>query len=54
LNPLACPTNFLTRSNDRFTWSEYLCGLDGLENSTWAIYERLGYQWARLRGLIDE
>ncbi len=54
LNPLACPTDFHARTNDRFTWTDYLCGLDGLENTTWALYERLGYKWATLRGRIDD
>jgi|UniRef100_UPI00404B158B uncharacterized SAM-binding protein YcdF (DUF218 family) len=53
LNALACPTDFHARTNDRFTWTDYLCGLDGLENSTWAVYERLGYRWAKWRGKIN-
>lgn len=50
LKPLACPADFRARTHDRFTWSEWLWGLDGLERTTWAVYERLGLAWARLRG----
>jgi uncharacterized SAM-binding protein YcdF (DUF218 family) len=53
LNPLACPADFHASTHDRFTWTDYLCGLDGLENSTWAVYERLGYAWARWRGKVN-
>jgi len=52
LNPVACPTDFKARRHEHFVLSDYTWGLEGLECSTWAVYERLGYLWARLRGLI--
>jgi uncharacterized SAM-binding protein YcdF (DUF218 family) len=52
LHPLACPADFHARANDRFDWSDWEWGLEGLQCSTWAIYERLGMAWAGLRGKI--
>lgn len=52
LNPTACPTDFQATRNPHFVLSDWLWGIDGLERSSWAIYERLGYYWAKLRGKI--
>lgn len=50
LQPLACPADFRAIACDQFILSDWFWGLDGLEDSTWAIRERLGLLWARLRG----
>jgi len=52
LNPLACPTDFQARANQSFSLNDWLWGIDGLERSSWAIYERLGTLWAKLRGKL--
>ncbi|MDB6093199.1 MAG: hypothetical protein JWM32_761 [Verrucomicrobia bacterium] len=52
LNPVACPTGFLARSNAGTFGNDWLISIPGLELSTWAIYERLGTLWARLQGKI--
>jgi uncharacterized SAM-binding protein YcdF (DUF218 family) len=52
LAPLPCPADFLTRANGQTRAGDWLCDLSGLEQSTWAIYERLGMTWARLQGKI--
>lgn len=52
LNPVACPTDFRARQTQNFSLSDWLWGIDGLERSSWAIYERLGGFWARMRGKI--
>lgn len=50
LQPLPCPADFLSRTNDEFTWSDWGWGLDGLERSTWACHEWIGLLWTRLNG----
>lgn len=50
LKPYPCPTDFHAKTADTFELSNWLWGIDGLENSSWAIYERLGMAWAKLRG----
>ena len=52
LAPLPCPTDFLSRAGGEVHAGDWLCDLSGLEQSTWAIYERLGAAWARLQGKI--
>lgn len=52
LNPLPCPADFLTRAKGEMHVSDWACDLSGLEQSTWAIYERLGATWAKLQGKI--
>ncbi len=52
LNPVACPTDYQARANQTFNVNDWLWGIDGLERSSWAIYERLGMLWAKLRGKI--
>ena len=52
LNPVACPTDYQARANQTFNLNDWLWGIDGLERSSWAIYERLGTFWAKLRGKI--
>ncbi|MCB1103174.1 MAG: YdcF family protein [Opitutaceae bacterium] len=50
LNPYPCPADFRAIPPDAFALSDWLWGIDGLEKTTWAVYERLGLAWARLRG----
>lgn len=52
LNPLPCPTDFLTRTKGEGRAGDWLFDLSGLQQSTWAIYERLGSLWAKLQGKI--
>ena len=52
LNPLPCPTDFLTRNKGEAHASDWLCDLSGLQQSTWGIYERLGMLWAKMQGKI--
>ena len=52
LNPLPCPADFLTRVKREAHASDWVSDLSGLEQSTWAIYERLGATWAKLQGKI--
>ncbi len=53
LHPVACPTDYQAKINDQFVWSDWLWGIDGLERTSWACYERLGMLWAKLRGRIN-
>ncbi|MCC6414593.1 MAG: YdcF family protein [Opitutaceae bacterium] len=50
LNPFPCPADFIAIPPDRVRMEDWLWGIDGLEKTTWAIRERLGMIWARLRG----
>lgn len=50
LNPVPCPADFLGRAPSRITWTYFLWDTESIARSTWAIYERLGAAWSRLRG----
>jgi uncharacterized SAM-binding protein YcdF (DUF218 family) len=52
LAPLPCPTDFLAPAGGEARAADWLFDLSGLEQSTWAVYERLGTAWARLQGKI--
>lgn len=52
LAPLPCPADFLTRAGGELHASDWLFDLSGLQQSTWAVYERLGTAWAKLQGKI--
>jgi len=52
LNPYPCPADFRAIPPDRFEVNDWLWGIDGLEKTTWAVYERLGLLWARIRHKI--
>jgi uncharacterized SAM-binding protein YcdF (DUF218 family) len=52
LSPVPCPADFLSRVSAETRASDWLFDLSGLEQSTWAIYERLGTTWAKLQGKI--
>lgn len=48
-----CPTDYASRWNDDFRWSDSLAwDLSGLERTTKAIYEYLGLSWSKLTGKI--
>ena len=44
--------NQLAQANQTFNLNDWLWGIDGLERSSWAIYEYLGTFWSELRGKI--
>jgi len=48
-----CPTDYSARFGHEFSWSELLWDSESLDRSTWAMRERLGYLWLRLRHKID-
>jgi len=50
LNPLPCPTDFTSHSDDDFHWGDMFWDIGSLERSTWAVRERIGYLWIWLRG----
>jgi uncharacterized SAM-binding protein YcdF (DUF218 family) len=50
LAPLPCPADFGARPNPDFRWNDWTCDLSGLERSTKAVYERIGFLWLWLRG----
>jgi uncharacterized SAM-binding protein YcdF (DUF218 family) len=52
LTPLPCPADFHTRAGGEWHAGDWLFDLSGLEQSTWAVYERLGTAWAKLQGKI--
>jgi len=52
LQPVPCPTDFLSPANGEWRATDWTCDLTGLERSTWAVYERLGTLWARWQGKI--
>ncbi|MBL9203921.1 MAG: YdcF family protein [Opitutaceae bacterium] len=50
---IPCPTDYASRWNDDFRWSDSLAwDLSGLERTTKAIYEFLGLSWSKLTGRI--
>jgi len=53
LKPLACPADFLSRSNSEFHFTDWTFDAFALQQSTWGVYERLGTTWAKLQGKID-
>ena len=52
LRPVPCPCDYLSRPRASFTWSDFTWDTESLGRSTWAVYERLGFYWARSRGKI--
>lgn len=52
MTPLACPTDFVAHDDGDFHWRDLLWDLESLQRSTWAVRERVGYLWLRLRGKI--
>ncbi len=50
LKAVPCPTNYLSLSDGESFGSDLLWDNGGLERSTWAIRERIGFLWIWLRG----
>lgn len=53
LNPVPCPADYLGRAPSKMTWTYFLWDTESITRSTWAIYERLGLMWSRLRGRAE-
>jgi uncharacterized SAM-binding protein YcdF (DUF218 family) len=49
---LPCPADFLALRNPAFQWTDLAFDVDGLQRSSWAVRERIGYLWVKLRGRI--
>lgn len=52
LQPIPVPCDYITRPAQPLTWTDFLWDTESLGRSTWAVYERLGFAWARARGKI--
>lgn len=50
--PVPCPADFRARPSPYFQLSDYGWDTDSLTRSTWAVYERIGYLWLKLRGRV--
>jgi len=48
-----CPTDYTSRVDPEFHFSDLLWDSESLDRSTWAVRERLGYLWLRLRHKVD-
>jgi uncharacterized SAM-binding protein YcdF (DUF218 family) len=51
-HPVPCPADFRARPNPEMKLSDYGWDVDSLSRSTWAVYERIGYLWLKLRGRV--
>jgi uncharacterized SAM-binding protein YcdF (DUF218 family) len=49
---LPCPADFLALRDPTFQWTDLAFDVDGLERSSWAVRERIGYVWVWVRGKI--
>jgi uncharacterized SAM-binding protein YcdF (DUF218 family) len=52
LLPVPCPCDYISRPMGKLTWRDFLWNTESLSRSTWAVYERLGFLWAKSRGKI--
>lgn len=50
LSPLPCPADFRSHAADDFGFESLLWDVDSLTRSTFAVRERIGHLWIRLRG----
>lgn len=50
---LPCPTDFTAKANAHLHGADFLWDSESLDRSTWAVRERIGALWLRLRGKID-
>ena len=53
IRALPCPVDFTGDYNPDFRWNGLNWDSDSLGRSTWAVRERLGALWLRLRGKIE-
>jgi uncharacterized SAM-binding protein YcdF (DUF218 family) len=51
VNFVACPCDYVSRSEDQFGWGVFKCDSESLERSTLAVHEAIGLLWLRLRGI---
>jgi uncharacterized SAM-binding protein YcdF (DUF218 family) len=52
LHPVPCPCDYMSRPRGNLTWRDFMWNTESLGRSTWAVYERLGFLWAKSRGRI--
>lgn len=52
VDTLPCPADYLALVDPYLRWSDFLFDVDGLERSSLAVRERIGYLWVWLRGKI--
>jgi uncharacterized SAM-binding protein YcdF (DUF218 family) len=52
VNLLPCPADFSAKPVSDWSWTDDLWDSESLDRSTWAVRERLGDLWLRLRGRI--
>jgi uncharacterized SAM-binding protein YcdF (DUF218 family) len=52
LLPVPCPCDYMSRPRGKLTWRDFMWNTESLGRSTWAVYERLGFLWAKSRGKI--
>jgi uncharacterized SAM-binding protein YcdF (DUF218 family) len=52
LNPIPGPCDYMSRPISNRTWKDFTWDTESLSRSTWAVYERLGFLWAKSRGKI--
>lgn len=52
VHAVPCPADYQAKRETRFRWSNYTWDSEALGRSTWAIYERIGFLWAKLRGQV--
>ena len=52
LNPVPAPCDYTSRSVGKRSWKDFLWDTESIGRSNWAVYERLGFLWAKGRGKI--
>lgn len=50
LQAYPCPADYAERPNQKFRISDLGWDTESLGRSTWAVYERIGFLWLKLRG----
>jgi uncharacterized SAM-binding protein YcdF (DUF218 family) len=50
VDALPCPTDYITHADNSFAFYQLLWDANALGCTTWAVYERVGYVWAWVRG----
>ncbi|HTO05077.1 MAG TPA: ElyC/SanA/YdcF family protein [Opitutus sp.] len=52
LNPVPSPCDYTSRPVGKRSWKDFLWDTESIGRSNWAVYERLGFLWAKGRGKI--
>ena len=52
LNPVPSPCDYTSRPAGKRSWKDFLWDTESIGRSSWAVYERLGFLWAKGRGKI--